>query len=42
MHLALGHGEFVSFKVRDFVAYERQTQRRLVEVLGAAGPPAGL
>ena len=42
MHLALGHGEFVSFKVRDFAAYERQTRRRLVEVLGAAGPPAGL
>jgi predicted RecB family nuclease len=41
MHLALGHGEFVSFKVRDFAAYERQTRRRLVEVL-AAGPPAGL
>jgi predicted RecB family nuclease len=42
MHLALGHGEFVSFKVRDFAAYERQTRRRLVEVLEAAGPPAGL
>jgi hypothetical protein len=41
MHLALGHGEFVSFKVRDFAAYERQTRRRLVEVLGA-GPPPGL
>ena len=41
MHLALGHGEFVPFKVRDFAAYERQTRRRLVEVLGA-GPPAGL
>jgi predicted RecB family nuclease len=41
MHLALGHGEFVSFKVRDFAAYERQTRRRLVQVLGA-GPPAGL
>ena len=34
MHLALGHGEFVPFKVRDFAAYERQTRRRLVEVLG--------
>jgi hypothetical protein len=34
MHLALGHGEFVSFKVRDFAAYERQTRRRLVQVLG--------
>ena len=41
MHLALGHGEFVPFKVKDFAAYERQTRRRLVEVLGA-GPPAGL
>ena len=41
MHLALGHGEFVPFKVRDFAAYERQTRRRLVETL-AAGPPAGL
>ncbi len=41
MHLALGHGEFVPFKVRDFAAYERQTRRRLVETLGE-GPPAGL
>ena len=41
MHLALGHGEFVPFKVRDFAAYERQTRRRLEEVLGA-GPPADL
>jgi predicted RecB family nuclease len=41
MHLALGNGEFVPFKVRDFAAYERQTRRRLAEVLGA-GPPAGL
>ena len=41
MHLALGHGELVSFKVRDFAAYERQTRRRLEEVLGA-GPPPGL
>ena len=41
MHLALGNGEFVPFKVRDFAAYERQTRRRLVETL-AAGPPAGL
>ncbi len=40
MHLALGNGEFVPFKVKDFAAYERQTRRRLVEVLGA-GPPAG-
>ncbi|MGH3124440.1 MAG: TM0106 family RecB-like putative nuclease, partial [Streptosporangiaceae bacterium] len=41
MHLALGNGEFVPFKVRDFAAYERQTRRRLEEVL-AAEPPAGL
>jgi len=41
MHLALGNGEFVPFKVSDFAAYERQTRRRLVEVLGA-GPPPGL
>ena len=41
MYLALGDGELVWFKVADFAAYERQTRRRLVEVLGA-GPPAGL
>src|SRR5579859_5391119 len=41
MHLALGNGEFVPFKVKDFAAYERQTRRRLEEVLGA-GPPPGL
>src|SRR5580698_4101492 len=41
MYLALGGGELVPFKVRDFAAYERQTRRRLVETL-AAGPPAGL
>jgi uncharacterized protein len=41
MHLALGNGEFVPFKVKDFAAYERQTRRRLEEALGA-GPPAGL
>ena len=40
MHLALGDGEFVPFKVRDFAAYERQTRRRLVETL-AAGPTGG-
>ena len=39
MHLALGNGEFVPFKVKDFAAYERQTRRRLEEVLGAG--PAG-
>ena len=41
MHLALGAGEFVPLRVHDFAAYERQTRRRLAEVL-AAGPPAGL
>jgi predicted RecB family nuclease len=41
MHLALGNGDFFAFKVTDFAAYERQTRRRLAEVLGA-GPPAGL
>ena len=41
MHLALGHGDFFPFKVKDFAAYERQTRRRLAEVL-ATGPPAGL
>ena len=41
MHLALGNGDFFPFKVKDFAAYERQTRRRLEEVLGA-GPPAGL
>src|SRR5579864_8174049 len=41
MHLALGNGDFVPFKVTDFAAYERQTRRRLAEVLGA-GPPPGL
>jgi hypothetical protein len=28
MHLALSNGEFASFKVSDFAAYERQTRRR--------------
>ena len=41
MHLALGYGDFFPFKVKDFAAYERQTRRRLEEVLGA-GPPADL
>ena len=27
MHLALGNGEFASFKVSDYAAYERQTRR---------------
>ncbi len=39
MHLALGNGEFVSFKVQDFAAYERQTRRRLGDVLGTDPPP---
>jgi predicted RecB family nuclease len=41
MYLALGAGELVHFKVQDFAAYERQTRRRLADVLGT-GPPAGL
>jgi hypothetical protein len=28
MHLALGPGELVSFRVKDFAAYERQTRQR--------------
>ncbi len=38
MHLALGNGEFASFKVDDFAAYERQTRRLLAAALG--GDPA--
>ena len=34
MHLALGNGEFASFKVNDFAAYERQTRRLLEAVIG--------
>ena len=41
MHLALGNGEFVSFKVRDFAAYERQTRRRLVEIARTRGATPG-
>jgi predicted RecB family nuclease len=41
MHLALGQGDFVPLRVQDFAAYERQTRRRLTDVL-AAGPPPGL
>jgi uncharacterized protein len=33
MHLALGHGEFASFKVNDYAAYERQTRRLLEAVI---------
>ncbi len=39
MHLALGNGEFASFKVDDFAAYERQTRRLLEAAIG--GDPAG-
>ena len=38
MHLALGNGEFASFKVSDFAAYERQTRRLLAAAIG--GDPA--
>ncbi len=38
MHLALGHGEFASFKVGDFAAYERQTRRLLADAV--RGDPA--
>src|SRR6266550_2855563 len=38
MHLALGNGEFTSFKVDDFAAYERQTRRLLEAAVG--GDPA--
>ena len=43
MHLALGHGEFTSFKVSDYAAYERQTRRRLEAVIADSlgeRPPA--
>ena len=39
MHLALGNGEFASFKVNDFAAYERQTRRLLEAAIGATRPP---
>src|ERR1039457_1733116 len=35
MHLALGDGEFVPFKVNDYAAYERQTRRLLEAAIGA-------
>ncbi len=35
LHLALGTGELVSFKVADFAAYERQTRRLLTEFIEA-------
>jgi uncharacterized protein len=43
MHLALGGGDFSTFRVGDFAAYERQTRRLLRELVTAAvdesGPP---
>ncbi len=36
MHLALGNGEFVPFKVNDCAAYERQTRRLLEAAIGGA------
>jgi predicted RecB family nuclease len=42
LHLALGTGEWASFKVADFAAYERQTRRLLAEFIAAdsgANPP---
>ena len=39
MHPALGDGEFASFKVDDFAAYERQTRRLLAAAIG--GDPGG-
>ena len=39
MHLALGDGEFTSFKVSGYAAYERQTRRRLEASLGEDPPP---
>jgi uncharacterized protein len=40
MHLALGNGEFASFKVNDFAAYERQVRRLLEAAIG--GDPAAI
>jgi predicted RecB family nuclease len=37
MHLALGNGEFASFKVNDYAAYERQTRRLLEAAIGGIG-----
>ena len=34
MHLALGNGELVPFKVNDYAAYERQTRRLLEAAIG--------
>jgi uncharacterized protein len=41
MHLALGNGEFASFKVNEFAAYERQTRRLLAAAIGG-DPAAGV
>jgi predicted RecB family nuclease len=38
MHLALGRGEFTSFKVNDYAAYERQTRRLLESVISEQLP----
>jgi predicted RecB family nuclease len=35
MHLALGNGEFASYKVDDYAAYERQTRRVLAAFIAA-------
>jgi predicted RecB family nuclease len=35
MHLALGNGEFASYKVEDYAAYERQTRRVLAAFIAA-------
>ncbi|MGH3124500.1 MAG: hypothetical protein ACRDND_26235, partial [Streptosporangiaceae bacterium] len=42
MHMALGRGELVPFKVSDFAAYERQTRRRLGQVLAGGQRDDGL
>jgi hypothetical protein len=42
MHLALGNGEFISLKVDDYAAYERQTRRVLnafIEADSGENPP---
>lgn len=42
MHLALGHGELVSFRTHDYAAYERQVDRLFAEFIGdeATYPPS--
>ena len=39
MHLALGNGKFVPFKVNDYAAYERQTRRLLEGAIGEDPTP---